>query len=264
MKITRRDFIETGMKGMVGGLIIYTGVPSAMQNILTSNSVPKVKAAGYVNNDHYWRFVVDITKCIGCGKCIKACKLENDVPMEPEFNRTWIERYVITTNEEIFVDSPDGGINGFTAKHINLKYQSLDISKSFFVPKLCNQCEEPPCVRVCPVGATYTTKEGVVLVNRNACIGCRYCIQACPYGARYFDPRLKVVDKCTWCYHRITQGLAPVCVEVCPVGARSFGDIRDTDSKVRQLFENETMGVLKPEIGCDPKVYYVGLEKGVR
>lgn len=213
---------------------------------------------------HYWRFIVDITKCIGCGKCVKACKLENDVLLEPEYNRTWVERYTITETEEVFVDSPNAGIDGFTAEYVNLKYKNLDIRKSFFVPKLCQQCDRPPCVPVCPVGATYATKEGVVLVNRKACIGCRYCVQACPYGARFFDPRLKVVDKCTWCYHRVTKGLLPACVEVCPVGARLFGDIRDSEGQVSRIIKEETIGILKPEVGCQNKAYYVGLEKGVR
>ena len=112
--------------------------------------------------------------------------------------------------------------------------------------------------------ATYSTKEGVVLVDRKACIGCRYCIQACPYGARFLDPGLKVVDKCTWCYHRITKGLLPACVEVCPVGARVFGDIRDPESPVSKMLREEAMGILKPDLGTEPKVYYVGLEKGVQ
>ena len=213
---------------------------------------------------HYWRFIVDITKCIGCGKCVKACKLENDVLLEPEYNRTWVERYTITETEEVFVDSPNAGIDGFTAEYVNLKYKNLDINKSFFVPKLCQQCDRPPCVPVCPVGATYATKEGVVLVNKKACIGCRYCVQACPYGARFLDPRLKVVDKCTWCYHRVTKGLLPACVEVCPVGARLFGDIRDSEGQVSRIIKEETIGILKPEVGCQNKAYYVGLEKGVR
>ena len=190
--------------------------------------------------------------------------MENDVPLEPEYNRTWVERYVVTENEEILVDSPNAGIDGFTAEYMNAKYKDLDIRKSFFVPKLCNQCDKPPCVSVCPVAATYVTKEGVVLVDRKACIGCRYCIQACPYGARFFDRRFRVVDKCTWCYHRITKGLLPACVEVCPVGARVFGDIRDAESAVSKIIKEQAIGILKPELGTKNKVYYVGLEKGVR
>ncbi len=264
MRISRRDFIKTGIGGLLTGVIIYSGASTVLRKYTSADSGLNITPNEEVSSEHYWRFVVDIRKCIGCGKCAKACKLENDVPMSPEYNRTWVERYVYNENEEAFVDSPDGGINGFSAEHINSKYDNLYILKSFFVPKLCNHCQSPPCIQVCPVAATYSTKEGVVLVDRNACIGCRYCIQACPYGARFLDPRLKVVDKCTWCYHRITKGLLPACVEVCPTGARTFGDIRDKDSPVSKIIREEVIGILKPDLGTEPMVYYVGLEKGVR
>lgn len=262
MIVSRRNFMKTGVASILG-LVVYNQI-SSLRNLslpgLGKEAVVHKSAAG----EQGWRFIVDITKCIGCGKCVKACKLENDVPLEAEYNRTWVERYTITETEEVFVDSPNAGIDGFTAEHVNKKYQDLDIRKSFFVPKLCNQCERPPCVSVCPVAATYATEEGVVLVNRHACIGCRYCIQACPYGGRFLDPRLKVVDKCTWCYHRITKGLLPACVEVCPVGARLFGDIRDSESPVGRIVRKQAIGVLKPSLGTEPRVYYVGLEKGVQ
>ena len=264
MKVSRRDFIKTGGRGLLGGIIIYSGVQTILRGLVSAAAVQEVRLDKSDPKEHYWRFIVDIRKCIGCGKCVKACKLENDVPLEPEYNRTWVERYVVSESEEILVDSPNAGIDGFTADYINAKYKNLNIRKSFFVPKLCNQCDKPPCVLVCPVKATYSTKEGVVLVDRKACIGCRYCIQACPYGARFLDPGLKVVDKCTWCYHRITKGLLPACVEVCPVGARVFGDIRDPESPVSGIISEQTIGILKPEIGCQNKVYYVGLERGVR
>ena len=264
MEFSRRDFIKTGAKGLVGGMLLYGGISTAMSRVLAAEPGPHVGLDKPEWQGHYWRFIVDIRKCIGCGRCVDACKRENDVPFEPEYNRNWVERYVITESEQVYVDSPNAGIDGFAADYVNLKYRNLDIRKSFFVPKLCNHCQAPPCVQVCPVGATYSTKEGVVLVDRKACIGCRYCIQACPYGARFLDPRLKVVDKCTWCYHRITKGMLPACVEACPVGARVFGDTRDPDSAVSRLLREETMGILKPEVGCEPMVYYIGLEKGVR
>ncbi len=275
MAISRRDFIKNCGKGLLAGAILYGGLPPLLRGLtspervqagsaISPGAVEGIKLDRINSEESYWRFVVDITKCIGCGKCVKACKLENNVPLQPEYNRTWVERYVITTSEAIFVDSPNAGIDGFAADYMNAKYQDMDIEKSFFVPKLCNHCDKPPCVRVCPVGATYKNKEGVVLVNRQACIGCRYCVQACPYGARFLDPRLKVVDKCTWCYHRISKGLLPACVEVCPRGARAFGDIRDPESQVSKIIREYSVGILKPEIGCENKVYYVGLEKGVQ
>ncbi len=267
MKISRRHFMKLGGKGLLGGIIAYSGLPFLLRNLLpTDGNNKSLAAAGSFKTDwerHYWEFVCDNEKCIGCGRCVVACKLENKVPWEPEFNRTWVERYVIKEDGEIFVDSPNAGLDGFVSAPANRKYDSLDIRKSFFVPKLCNQCDNPPCVTVCPVGATYMTGDGVVLVDKEHCIGCRYCIQACPYGARYILPEEKVIDKCTWCYHRITKGLLPACVEACPVEARVFGDMLDPESPVRKILTERRVYTLKPELGTEPKVYYVGFEKGV-
>ena len=108
------------------------------------------------------------------------------------------------------------------------------------------------------------TNDGVVLVDYEYCIGCRYCIQACPYGARYFNMEKGTADKCTWCYHRITKGLSPACVQACPVGARKFGDLKDSNSEVNKILDTERINILKPELGTKPKVYYLGLDRGVR
>jgi Fe-S-cluster-containing dehydrogenase component len=263
MKFSRREFIKLGTKGLLGGMIAY-GILQLPRSFITTGEI--VKAAepeGYDFGKHYWGFVCDSEKCIGCGRCVVACKLENKVPWEPEYNRTWVERYVLTQDEEIFVDSPNGGRDGFTDEQLNSKYDGLEVWKSFFVPKLCNQCDNPPCVTVCPVGATYLTEDGVVLIDQEHCIGCRYCLQACPYGARFFLPDKGVVDKCTWCYHRITRGIVPACVEACPVGARAFGDLHDPTSAIRKILTEKRVHVLKPDLGTKPKVYYVGFEKGV-
>ncbi len=141
---------------------------------------------GYDTGEHFYGMGVQIDKCIGCGRCVAACKAENDVPEEPYYFRTWVERMVIDAEGEAHVDSPDGGINGFEPLDED---EVPDAIRAFFVPKLCNHCDNPPCVQVCPVGATFKTEDGVVLVDEDYCIGCRYCIQACPYGARYLDPR---------------------------------------------------------------------------
>ncbi len=266
MKISRRDFIKIGANGLLGGIIVYN-VPFLLQKFVPMGEIVKpvsaVSLGEYDWEKHYWGFACDNERCIGCGRCVVACKLENKVPWEPEYNRTWVERYVITAGGEIFVDSPNAGRDGFENEYSNLKYQNLEIEKSFFVPKLCNQCDKPPCVTVCPVGATYQTEDGIVLVDQEHCIGCRYCIQACPYGARFMLPERRVVDKCTWCYHRIHKGLIPACVEVCPVGARVFGDLRDSESPVRKILREKRVYVLRPALGTEPKVYYVGFEKGV-
>jgi Fe-S-cluster-containing dehydrogenase component len=167
---------------------------------------------------------IDVAKCIGCARCMEACKIENDVPREPFFFRTWVERYVLKKDGEVVVDAI--GTGGGQRDDV----RERDVLRSFFVPKLCNQCAHPPCVQVCPVGATFKTPDGVVLVDAERCIGCRYCIQACPYGARYLHPETKTADQCTFCYHRISCGLLPACVEVCPTQARVFGDLRSPAS----------------------------------
>jgi tetrathionate reductase subunit B len=202
---------------------------------------------------------IDIVKCIGCGKCAKACKEENNVPEEPWYFRSWVEKYTITNDGEVHVESPNGGIDGFTET-----IPEDQIFKSFFVPKMCNHCYQSPCVQVCPVGASYESPEGVVLVDEKYCIGCRYCIQACPYGCRFINPVTKSADKCTLCYHRIAEGLKPACFEVCPTGARIFGDLRDMDGELVQFIRTHSVQVLKPHLNTGAKLYYNALDKEVR
>ncbi len=291
MSASRRTFLKLGCHAAVGGLFVYT-----TKGLFTDEGGGVARAEGdtpadnYKPRDHAWAFIVDTTKCIGCGRCVRACKLENNVPWEPSCNRTWVERYQFTSDEEVFVDSPAGGIDGFgegTEKTGGFKIEQPTgagrpdgdedqedadaVVKAFFVPKLCNQCEKPPCVQVCPVGATYKTEDGIVLVNQKKCIGCRYCIQACPYGARYLVPGGKrtpngqahVADKCTWCYHRITRGLKPACVAACPVGARQFGDLQKPDDPIAATLKQNRLDVLKPDLGTRPRVKYLGLDEAV-
>jgi len=213
----------------------------------------------YDPKGHYYGMGIQVEKCIGCGKCVEACKEENNVPREPFFFRTWIERYVIKKNGEVSVQSIDTRIE--QSKEI---FDEKEIMRSFFVPKLCNQCENPPCVQVCPVGATFKSEDGVILVDENRCIGCRYCIQACPYGARYLHPEKEVADKCTFCYHRITKGMLPACVEVCPTQARIFGDIKSGASPLNRFKRMNKLHVLKPSLNTEPKVSYSGLDGEVR
>jgi Fe-S-cluster-containing dehydrogenase component len=215
--------------------------------------------APYNPHEHLYAMGVDVDRCIGCGRCVEACKRENDVPREPYYFRTWVERYVVTTQRETAVDSPNGGIAGFPAVG-----GEKGLLRTFFVPKLCNHCTNAPCVQVCPVGATFSTEDGVVLVDKDYCIGCRYCIQACPYGARYFDPRSRTADKCTFCYHRVVRGLLPACVEVCPTGARVFGDLRQRSSPLARFTRLNKIQVLKPHLNTEPKVFYANLDGEVR
>jgi Fe-S-cluster-containing dehydrogenase component len=136
--------------------------------------------------------------------------------------------------------------------------------KNFFVPKLCNHCETSPCVQVCPVGATFESPDGVVLVDKSYCLGCRYCVQACPYGCRYIDPQQHVVDKCTFCYHRITKGLTTACCEACPTGARTLADLKNPNDPIHEFIRTNSVQVLKPHMATRSKVYYRSLDQSVR
>jgi tetrathionate reductase subunit B len=260
-----------------GGLV----ASAAAFDLLTPTQVQAEKAVR-------WAFLVDTQRCVGCGFCVKACKLENEVPYDAKASRTWVERYVITKDGGFHADSPNAGRDGFINPDIYLgqarereepvvigsdqgappgeylKIEQRDIAKAFFVPKLCNQCANPPCVQVCPVGATYQAPDGVVLVDRTWCIGCGYCIMACPYGARFFHPVYHTAEKCTFCYHRITKGLPPACVQNCPFSARQIANLKDPYDPVTKIITTERVGVLKSEYGTKPQVYYVGLDWEVR
>ena len=212
----------------------------------------------YKPSEHYYGMGIDISKCIGCGRCVEACKNENDVPREPFFFRTWVERYRVMADGETIVDSPNGAIESF-----NSEAREQEIVRSFFVPKLCNQCDNPPCVQVCPVGATFKSPDGVILIDADYCIGCRYCIQACPYGARFLHPETRTAEKCTFCYHRLVKGLKPACVEVCPTQARVFGDVEKKASPLARFKRMNRIGVLKPAHNTEPKVFYAHLDMEV-
>jgi tetrathionate reductase subunit B len=250
MRCDRRDFLVKLVQGL-SAAALAAACPGQTRPAGASE-------AGEHGEEHLYGMGIQVDKCIGCGRCAVACKAENDVPQEPFFFRTWIERYVIENDGDVSVDSPGGGMEGFPDVA-----EPQDILSSFFVPKLCNQCENPPCVQVCPVGATFMTKDGVILVDKDYCIGCRYCIQACPYGARYLDPRTKTADKCTFCYHRIKQDLLPACVEVCPTQARIFGELGKMNSPLRRLQRMNSLQVLKPFLNTEPKVFYTDLDKEV-
>lgn len=260
MSETRREFVAKA-----GKLLMLVGASSrAIDHVLAGT--PEA-SPDYDRRQHWWAMMIDIEKCIGCGNCVRACKTENDVPLEAAYSRTWVERYHVPpddpsnpTGEPVpVVDTPDGGYNGFPER-----YHAGDGSKNFFVPKLCNHCAHSPCVQVCPVGATFESPDGVVLVDKKYCLGCRYCVQACPYGCRFIDPRTNTVDKCTLCYHRITRGLTTACCEACPTGARQLGDLKDPNDPIHEFLRDEKVQILKPQMATGAKVYYRGLDRTVR
>ena len=250
--VPRRDFIKKALCLAAAFLVPKTLVASTKA---LADAPVWVLANGYKPGGHYWAMGIDTRKCIGCGRCSAACKLENNVPREPSYFRTWVERYRILGNGETLVDSPNGAMDGFRDEPVQ-----EDVVRTFFVPKLCNHCDNPPCVQVCPVGATYKSPDGVVLVDKKYCIGCRYCIQACPYGARFLNPESKTAEKCTFCYHRISKGLMPACVEACPTQARVFGEVHKKASPLQRFLRMNRIGILKPYLNTDPKVYYANLD----
>jgi Fe-S-cluster-containing dehydrogenase component len=249
----RRSFVATS-----GKLLLLTPLAAAALDWVLAGEPEK--APGYALDDHWWAFMIDISRCIGCGTCVRACKTENHVPKEPYYFRTWVERYRVSGDDEEHpkVDSPDGGYEGFPLLPV------AENEKSFFVPKLCNHCAHSPCVQVCPVGATFESPDGVVLVDKTYCLGCRYCIQACPYGCRYIHPETMTADKCTLCYHRITRGLTTACAENCPTGARKLGDLKNPKDPIHAFLRENTIQVLKPQMATGSKCYYKDLDGSVR
>ncbi len=256
MSSSRRDFLKNTLK-----TTLASALPLSTLRLLSPAEVKAYTGDSSIR----WVFLVDTEKCVGCGLCVKACKLENEVPYDVPVSRTWVERYVLMKNGQSHIDSPNAGREGFTDSKIRENEIPADqIAKGFFVPKLCNQCKKPACVQVCPVGATYQTLDGVVLIDRKWCIGCGYCIMACPYGMRFFHPVHKVAEKCTFCYHRIKKGMKTACVQACPFGARQIGNLKDPNDPVTKVIMNERVAVLKDEYGTKPQVYYIGLDTNVR
>jgi len=213
-------------------------------------------------------YALDLSRCIGCRKCIYACVDENNLSRNPQIH--WI-------------------VDLKFSKHNN-KWQNLEGSDRyynpekvpeegyFYIPVQCQQCENPPCVKVCPVRATWKEPDGIVVVDYNWCIGCRFCMAACPYGARHFNwgkpyipkeelnpnmhylgnrPQYKgTVGKCTFCIQRSREGRYTACVEICPVGARKFGNLLDPKSEIRYILENFRVFRLKEELNTNPKYFY--------
>lgn len=178
-----------------------------------------------------WAMVVDLLKCIGCQACTVSCIHENAVP-EGSF-RTIVSTYEVS--------------DGMATAMVML-------------PRLCNHCADAPCIPVCPVGATWQQPDGIVVVDANTCVGCAYCVQACPYDARFINHETQKADKCTFCNHRVAAGLLPACVESCVGGARIFGDLNDPESSVSKIVAKGETKVLKPELGTAPHVFYLGLD----
>ncbi len=243
--IKRRDFLKLAAAGaVVAGGMRLAKLASASE--------------GDGSSPHKWGMVIDQAKCTGCGYCTNACKAHNDVAPQISWNRVF----------------KTGNVG----------------DKAVYLSRPCMQCEHAPCVEVCMVKASYRRADGIVMMDYDRCIGCRYCEVACPYNARAFNwetftgpnpavptwgqPEVErrprgVVEKCSFCYHRIDRGLAlgltpgvdedatPACVVACPVGARKFGDLNDPESIVSKLLAQYPSYRLREDLGTSPRVYYL-------
>lgn len=253
-KLSRRDFLKLTSLGAAAAVAPKAGaaISSAIRPLLARGPHPGDSGGG----NHRWLMVIDLARCDGCGACTKACSAMHLVPPGQE----WIKVY-------------------------NIEHEGL--ASSHYFPRPCMQCDNPPCVNVCPVGATYKRSDGVVLIDQDICIGCRFCLAACPYSARYFNwaepphtaqelsqdysvetnmpHRRGVVEKCLFCPALTSQGLLPACVSGCPMGAIFFGDENENAvtnglGETLKLDELLHMGAAHrhmEELGTEPRVWYL-------
>jgi len=230
-----------------------------------ANAITKVEASEGVKGEHQWAMVIDQAKCIGCGYCTLACRAHNDVSPDISWNEV----------------KPMGEVG----------------DQIVYLARPCMHCEHAPCVEVCPVGASYYRDDGIVMMDYDNCIGCRYCEVACPFSARSFnweaftgdnpsvpewgEPEVErrprgVPEKCSFCYNRIDRGIAvglvpgldaeatPACCVACPTGARMFGDLNDPNSNVSQILKKHPSYRLRENLGTGPRVYYLPVgEEGI-
>jgi len=253
MKITRKDFLRLSGLGLLA-LAGKKAVRAFAEAAAPSASPQTIKR---------WGMVIDLQKCRqkdGCTDCVKACNLAHNIPQIPdrahEVKWIWNQSF-----ESVFPQVQTDYTQQAYAGHP--------------IPLLCNHCANPPCVRVCPTQATFKREnDGIVMMDFHRCIGCRYCMAACPYGSRSFnwqDPRPAipsinsdfptrtkgVVEKCNFCEERLARGLRPACVEACPEKAMVFGDLSNPETEPRKLLRARFALQREPELGTSPSVYYL-------
>lgn len=288
-RLTRRDALTLGVLGMGAATIDGCGISPTLEEFLQRRfremSPEEVAAALERIEQKYhaqyglefnikttpaqegtvFGYALDISRCIGCRKCVYACVRENNLSRDVQVH--WIR----------VLQMERGGFDLESAEHY-YEPESVPEDDSFYLPVQCQQCEHPPCVKSCPVKATWQEPDGVVVVDYDWCIGCRTCMAACPYGARHYnwnDPTLPadeintevhlygnrprssgVVEKCTFCLQRTREGRYPACVEACPAGARKFGNLLDPNSEIRYILENFAVFRLKEDLKTEPRFWY--------
>jgi Fe-S-cluster-containing dehydrogenase component len=256
MKISRKGFLE------IGGLSLLAVAGKTAIGALLGKGEGEAPSQPGAAAATRWAMVVDPAKCAekdGCSDCINACNKAHNIPVinDPQHEVKWIWR-------EPFENALPTQASAYTEKKFRGKP----------VMVFCNHCDNPPCVRVCPTQATWKRQDGIVMMDWHRCIGCRYCVAACPYGSRsfnWFDPRpyiaelnpdfptrtKGVVEKCNFCEERLAKGQPPACVEACKEKALVFGNLADPQSEVRQLLESRYTLRRKPELGTQPDVFYL-------
>jgi Fe-S-cluster-containing dehydrogenase component len=266
--LTRRDVLNLAAiaAGSAAASVLLTSGPLSPFSSLQKEQITGEQAEGGhgATGDHHWGMVINLDTCIGCEYCMRGCSATNDVNTDKPWN--------IVVREENSFGHP------------------------FYFSRPCLHCQNAPCVEVCPVKATYHREDGLVIMDYDRCIGCRYCEVACPYDARKFNWEARseenpyiptwgiaeierrprgVVEKCTFCRHRIDDGLktglvpgvdaaaTPACVNICPVGARIFGDLKDPESPVSLAIKSNPTILLREELGTQPSVYYIPPKEGL-
>ncbi len=274
--MNRRDFFKK--IGALGVFVALNNVAAKMRSVSTpllNKAISNIYPPAVKGTN--WGMMIDIGACVGCRRCLHACKLENNIPDVPS-NMHWIDLFELENTSSL------SEVENIPPLHSNIDYTDAPKLEHWYMSFNCFHCENPPCTKVCPTGATYKDEDGIVLVNYDLCIGCRYCMAACPYNARRFNwwnpehspSRISPIDgtvvslnediplrqrgvteKCTFCVHRVRKG-NPVtrCVEVCPVNARHFGDFNDPESEVSRLLKTERTVRIRENLGTTPKLYY--------
>lgn len=257
---SRREFMKDLNRRQLLKAVAFTTAGAAIMGVRKKAEAVE-EAVNVAKKVPRYAMLIDLRRCIGCQACSVACKTEFDVRL---------------------------GV--FKSQVITYESGKYPKTKKRFLPWLCNHCENPPCVGVCPVekikatfelpdgrtveyekAATYKRPDGAVLYDIDRCIGCHLCVKACPYNARYVEPLKKAgaspkrnaIGKCTFCVHRTDKGVVPSCVNTCMGRARIFGDINDPKAEIAMLLKKEKTNVIHPEFGTEPRVFYIDYDQEV-